>query len=80
MCNYKISCTFAHVEYFCFRSDLIDEINEFDASKTEEKSIPDYKKTSMKNSVQIFEQFLAELGKENASRRREENGELLCMS
>lgn len=54
----------------------MDEINTFDAGKTEEErgAIPSYKKTSMKESVELFETFLYKLAKDNAARRRDESG------
>ncbi|KAK3874604.1 hypothetical protein Pcinc_020463 [Petrolisthes cinctipes] len=54
---------------------LVDEINTFDAGKTEEErgALPSYKKTSMKESVALFETFLSKLAKDNAARRREES-------
>ena len=36
--------------------------------------MPEYKKTSMKTSLSIFESFLNGLGKENAARRLEKSG------
>lgn len=55
----------------------MDEINTFDAGKTEEErgAIPSYKKTSMKEAVEIFETFLFKLTKDNAASRRDESGE-----
>lgn len=53
-------------------SQLVEEINQFDAGKTdEERAVAEYKKTSMKEAVIVFESFLAGLSKENASRRQE---------
>lgn len=56
----------------------MDEINKFDADKTEEEraSVAEYKKTSMKEPVALFETFLKGLAKENIAKRRDENGEL----
>lgn len=55
---------------------MIEEITNFDAACTdpEEKKIPDYKKTSMKNAVNVMDKFLVGLSKENAARRMRENG------
>eukprot|EP00088_Acartia_fossae_P045308 TRINITY_DN4870_c0_g1_i6.p1 TRINITY_DN4870_c0_g1~~TRINITY_DN4870_c0_g1_i6.p1 ORF type:complete len:410 (-),score=113.21 TRINITY_DN4870_c0_g1_i6:728-1957(-) len=45
-------------------SQLMDEIDKFSNTATEEqKKMKDYKKTSMKASVQIFEDFLTKLSK-----------------
>ncbi|KAB7499813.1 DNA primase small subunit [Armadillidium nasatum] len=56
-------------------SDLIEEVGEFDKTRTGEAvKITDYKKTSMKSSIFVFEKFLSGLSKENAARRLEENG------
>ncbi|XP_042885532.1 DNA primase small subunit-like [Penaeus japonicus] len=53
-------------------SHLVEEINQFDAGKTEEeRAVAEYKKTSMKEAVVVFDSFLAGLSKENASRRQE---------
>ncbi|XP_045613645.1 DNA primase small subunit [Procambarus clarkii] len=56
-------------------SQLVEEINSFDAGKTDEErgAVAEYKKTSMKESMAVFESFLSALAKENASRRRDEN-------
>lgn len=55
----------------------MEEINQFDAGKTdEERAVAEYKKTSMKEAVIVFESFLAGLSKENASRRQESSGML----
>ncbi|RXG60656.1 DNA primase small subunit, partial [Armadillidium vulgare] len=51
-----------------------EEIGEFDKTRTGEAvKITDYKKTSMKSSIFVFEKFLSGLSKENAARRLEEN-------
>lgn len=59
----------------------MEEINNFDVGKTDEEraAVAEYKKTSMKESVAIFDSFLSGLAKENAARRREESGEF-CVS
>ncbi|XP_076042823.1 DNA primase small subunit isoform X2 [Oratosquilla oratoria] len=56
-------------------SQLAEEINEYNANKANEGkvNIAEYKKTSLKEPVAIFEKFLAGLSKENNMRRREEN-------
>ncbi|XP_053645624.2 DNA primase small subunit [Cherax quadricarinatus] len=53
-------------------SQLVEEINSFDAGKTDEErgAIAEYKKTSMKESVLLFESFLAAIAKENSVRRQ----------
>ncbi|XP_071541812.1 DNA primase small subunit isoform X2 [Panulirus ornatus] len=55
-------------------SRLVEEINNYDAGKTDQEraAVAEYKKTSMKESIAIFENFLSGLAKENAARRREE--------
>lgn len=58
-------------------SQLVEEINKFNAEKTEEQhsAIEEYKKTSMKESMAIFESFLRDLAQEQTAKRKEENGE-----
>jgi len=54
-------------------SQLVEEINQYDEGKSDEQrsAIPDYKKTSLKTSILIFDVFLNGLAKENAQRRLE---------
>ena len=57
---------------------MVEEINQFDKESTEDqKKVAAYKKTSMKKYMSVFEDFLNDLSKENAERRREENGKTL---
>ncbi|XP_068245824.1 DNA primase small subunit [Palaemon carinicauda] len=54
---------------------LEKEVSEYDAGKKDEErnAIAEYKKTSMKQSMAVFESFLNKLAKENAKRRLEES-------
>ncbi|KAG7172068.1 DNA primase small subunit-like [Homarus americanus] len=56
-------------------SQLMEEISNYDAGKTDEErgAVAEYKKTSMKQSIDLFDSFLSSLGKENVARRREES-------
>ncbi|XP_066958334.1 DNA primase small subunit [Macrobrachium rosenbergii] len=53
---------------------LEKEVSEYDAkyNDTERSAVAEYKKTSMKQSMAVFESFLNRLGAENATRRLEE--------
>ncbi|XP_064110428.1 DNA primase small subunit-like [Macrobrachium nipponense] len=53
---------------------LEKEVSEYDAkhNDTERSAVAEYKKTSMKQSMTVFESFLNRLGGENATRRLEE--------
>lgn len=53
-------------------SDLVEEIQKFDAKNTEGAKMKDYKKTSMYKGIQVFEEFLRNL---EASLRTKTSGE-----
>lgn len=51
----------------------MEEINAFDGDKSE--NMEEYKKTSMKDCMAVFESFLANLARDNNSQNTEESGE-----
>lgn len=58
-------------------SQLLEEINAYDEDKTEKDSIEEYKKTSLKGCMALFDSFLAGLAKDIASHQAEENDQKL---
>lgn len=46
-------------------SQLLEEINVYDASRNEREGMEEYKKTSLKSCVTLFDSFLADLAKDN---------------
>ena len=69
-----VKCRF-HKIVTIYYSQLVEEINEFDKEKSEdERKVASYKKTSMKEYMLVFDNFLNQLSKENVERRRDESG------
>ncbi|XP_045120220.1 DNA primase small subunit-like [Portunus trituberculatus] len=56
-------------------SQLLDEINAYDGEKSE--NMEEYKKTSMKECMVLFDSFLASLARENNVQKAEENDKRL---